>query len=481
MKAIGRKILSGTAWMAVETWGQQAILFTVFILLARLLGPEAIGLAALTMVAPIILAIPVVKGIPEAIVQRPVIEVAHLDSAFWLLTAGGIVISGGIWLSAELIAWAFGQPALLDLVRTISLVVVIQALASVPAAILKRELNFRVLALRTLAGTVSGGAVGIGMAIAGFGVWSLVWMQITKSAVETVVLLVSSTWRPHLRYSNRHTRDLLAFARPIVGFSLWTYVNDEMPKMMLGAFLGPGAVGIYALARRPLELVTQVILSPLTSITLPVVSRLQDDPPRVERFFDAAVRAAGFIGFPAFMGLAAVAPDAIPLLLGGSWDTGILPIQILMLLGLVRTIDGLCAGTVLALGHSSLILKLNMAYTAIAALSLGAAAQVNLEVTMLALVACNLALVPVFLYYTRKLVGINVLKPLSVFPRLAFMTLLMFTAVTAWRLAAEGHATQGVVLAGGILVGVVVYGAAAIGLMRSDLVMAREVLLKMRS
>ncbi|RWL09247.1 MAG: lipopolysaccharide biosynthesis protein, partial [Mesorhizobium sp.] len=74
MKAIGGAIINGAAWVAVETWGRQLAMFAVFVILARHLGPEAFGFATLAMVVPVIVAVPVTRGIPEALIQRPDVE-----------------------------------------------------------------------------------------------------------------------------------------------------------------------------------------------------------------------------------------------------------------------------------------------------------------------------------------------------------------------------------------------------------------------
>jgi O-antigen/teichoic acid export membrane protein len=477
---IGSRIANGTVWLAIETWGQQAMLFIVFVVLARLLDPEAIGLAMLAMVAPIILGVPVTKGLSEAIVQRPKIDAEHLDSVFWLLAGVGISLSLVVWVSASLISAAFGQPLIEELTRYTSLVIAVQGVATVPIAILKRHLDFRVLAIRTFSGTTVGGAVGIGMAVAGYGVWSLVLMQLAKACVETIVLLVAGEWKPRLYFSYARCRELFGFAGPIVGFSLWSYINDEMPKVILGGLLGPHAVGIYGLARRPLEFLTNVFLTPLAGIAMPAVARLQNEPAKIDRFFDSSIRVSALVGFPAFMGLAAVAPDAIPLVFGDHWTAGVLPVQILMFLGLVRTVDSICAGAVLALGQSGLILKLNIAYTLLGVVLMTVAAHFGISAMMAAIVVCNLALVPVLLRYTHLLVGIDATKPLEVLPRVAAATALMLAAVTAWRLAAAGAMPDVAMLVLAVVIGAVVYAAAAMVLLRPDLLAARNLLLKAR-
>src|SRR5688500_8802928 len=117
MTSLGARIVGSSVWAAVETWGRQALMIAVFVIVARYLGPEAFGLAALAMVVPIVLAVPVTQGVPEALIQRAEVQPIHFDSAFWLLTVSGTLLAALIWLLAGTIATAFGQPSLADLVR----------------------------------------------------------------------------------------------------------------------------------------------------------------------------------------------------------------------------------------------------------------------------------------------------------------------------------------------------------------------------
>lgn len=480
LSRIAGRIVSGVFWSAAETWGRQLALFVIFVILAQYLGPKELGLAALAAVAPAILTIPVVQGFPDALVQRPQIDRDHFDSVFWLLFSVGLGISTSIYLAAPLIAGFFGEPLLAELIRWTSLVVAIQALAAVPTAILKRELDFRMLAIRTITGTILSGAVGIGMAVSGYGVWSLIGMQLTKVCSEAVILLVFSRWRPRLVFSIARCRDLSGFAVPLIVQSLWTFVNEELPKIILGAIIGPVAVGIYAFARRLLDLLVQGLLSPLTNIAMPAVSRLQAQPEKIDQFFDTGIRIAGLVGFPAFVGFAAIAPDAVPLIFGAHWAGAVLPVQILMILGLLRTVDSLCGLTMLALGHSKLVLTLNVTYTLIFLIAFPAGAAIGLETALAAQILCNLVLVPIFLWLAHRKTGLDVRTPLTFFPRLAVASAVLFVVVTGWRLGLPADTPPVIAVGSSLLVGAAVYGLMAILLMRPDLFRARETLLRMR-
>jgi O-antigen/teichoic acid export membrane protein len=317
------------------------------------------------------------------------------------------------------------------------------------------------------------------MAIQGAGVWSIVAMTVSKTLVETAILFFCSAWRPRLRFSFTHCRQLLGFAWPITAQSLWLFVNEELPKVVLGMFLSTQAVGIYSFARRPLELLIQGFLTPLTTVAMPAVSRIQGDREQINRLFNAGIRTAGMIGFPVFIGFAAIAPQAVPLIFGAQWTSAVTAVQLLMLMGLLRTVDSLCALTLLGLGYSKLILRFDIIFTGLAVVLLPVAAQISLEAVMGALVICNLVLVPVFLMVAQRTANVDVLRPLRVFPRLGAATALMFGVVAMFDLG--DSISPWAALALQVAVGAAVYCAAVLLWMRADLLLARNVLLKMQS
>ncbi|MCG8440252.1 MAG: lipopolysaccharide biosynthesis protein [Caulobacterales bacterium] len=481
MTSIGQKIARGAAWSAVETWGRQAVMFLVFALLARLLGPEAYGLIALSMVAPLVLAVPVTKGVPEALIQRRDIDDIHLDSAFWTLVGAGAALTAAIWASAGMIAAAFHEPILEQTVRWTSLVVFIQAIAAVPGAVLKRALKFRLFALRTLLGTVSGGVVGVTMALAGCGVWSLVGLQLTKVTLEMLVLVLAGAWRPRLRFSAARARELLAFAAPVTGRATVILAKDQIPNVVLGIFLGPAAVGIYALARRLYEMLVEAVLSPIVNITMPAISRLQGDAPKIDQFFDTVARLAALAAFPAFAGLAAVAPLAVPVVFGEQWSAAAPVVQIIMVLGAARALDSLCGATLTALGHAASAFWFTLAGALLSAVFTAIGAQFGVAAATAGFVAASLILLPVYVPFTGRTAGVDIARPLAIYPALAAATGLMALAVTLILRAAPAEAPAVLVLAGGVATGALVYGAAVFAMMRPAVLDARDALLRLRS
>lgn len=467
-------------WTAAASWGSQIVSFAVFVALARYLSPAQFGLATLAMIPPFFLVLFVTTGLVDALVQRRDVEPGHFSSAFWFISATGFALTGLIYLGADPIAGLFRQAEMASLLRWSCLIVLVEALAMTPVAVLRRDLAFRALALRNLFSSSAGAAVGFGAAALGCGVWSLIAYQIARTTAGTIFAFCAARWRPSLRYSHARLRELLPFARPIVAQSLLAFFNGEAPSFLLGAFLGPAAVGVYSFARRPFQVLWDVCITPLVGLIMPTVSRIQDDPKKIDRFFNAALRMTALCAFPVFIGFAAVAPVAVPIVFGPQWSGAVMLVAILTPLAVLAIVDALCVYTILALGHSTLVFRLKAGFTAVCAAPVVIAAHVSPEALAATVVVGQLLFLPVMLFCARRIAGVDVRKPLDIFPKLAFVSLLMFLAARVVQLGAPAHASQLAVLAFAILIGAAVYIAGAFGLARGDFMLARDLMLKTR-
>ncbi|MBK7917791.1 MAG: oligosaccharide flippase family protein [Chloroflexi bacterium] len=138
VKNLRQQAAKGVVWTAIGNWGNQIATIIVFIVLTRLLGPEAFGLVAMATVFTSFMAIFAEQGLGQAIVQREQLEPEHLDTAFWtnLLVGTGLTLLS-IMLSG-LVAKIFREPKLQPVVAILSVTFVLTALSSTQQALLQR-------------------------------------------------------------------------------------------------------------------------------------------------------------------------------------------------------------------------------------------------------------------------------------------------------------------------------------------------------
>ncbi|WP_171236666.1 oligosaccharide flippase family protein, partial [Ruegeria sp. HKCCA6837] len=159
--SLGQRFASGVAWMSVGVWAEQAFNFIIIAILARLLGAEAFGLLAMAAAFVLFSEFLVRESISDILLTHDELSPDRLDSVFWILALLGGILMTVLFLAAGPVARFYGEDVVQDLLVGLSPTVMMIALTAVPVAILRREMKFRVLALRAIAGAVVGGIVGI--------------------------------------------------------------------------------------------------------------------------------------------------------------------------------------------------------------------------------------------------------------------------------------------------------------------------------
>jgi O-antigen/teichoic acid export membrane protein len=219
----------------------------------------------------------------------------------------------------------------------LSLLVVLEGFSIVQQAVMERQLDFKKLALRANMAVLLGGAVGVPLALAGAGVWALVAQQIVGDVTLLVFLWAMSTWRPRLRFSRRHARDLLGFSVNVFAANLAGFVNRRGDALLLGLFFGPVAVGIYRFADRVIDVVLDVTMRPIGVVTLPVLSRLQAEPERLREAVATCLRTTMVATVPVMLVLFASADEVVGVL-GSEWEPAADVLRLLALVGIGKAI-----------------------------------------------------------------------------------------------------------------------------------------------
>ncbi len=344
------KVIRGAFWSLVQGWGSQFGSLAVFFLLARLLTPDDFGLVALASVFLAFMQIFLTQGFADALVQRETLQPQHLDAAFWTSVGAG----GGLMLlgfgSAPLVASFFQTPALAPVLCALSSLLLVSSLGSIQQAQLQRKFAFKALAARNLLGIASGGLAGIGLALAGWGVWALVGQQLVQEVVSTVVLWQASAWRPRWRFSWQHWRELSNFGLNQLAFGFLAFFNNRADDFLIGYYLGPTSLGYYSLAYRILTAMTNLLINSSNQIALPAFSRLQTEPERFRAAFYRATQLTSTIAFPIFGSVAVLAPELINTLFGEQWRPAVPVLQILAVVGALRSVTYFKSSVLLAMG-----------------------------------------------------------------------------------------------------------------------------------
>jgi O-antigen/teichoic acid export membrane protein len=337
MSLVARTV-SAVGWSTGAKIVQQAVQFGLSVLLMRLLGPESFGLVAMVLVFSGFAGIFGDMGFSSALVQRQVVTEEHQSTAFWLTAGLGLLISLLLLLASPAIAAFYGEPELQRIAAWIALGFVFTTPGLVPRALLRRQMRFdRLAKIDVLAMTISGGVAAVA-AWRGAGVWSLVGQQLTSAAIGSGAALWMVNWRPRGIFSQQALRELAGYGAGLTGFTVINYWARSADNLLVGRFMGTGALGLYSRAYFLMLMPLKQITGVLAPIMLPALSSIQGDKERVRRAYLRATRLITFLAFPAMLGLAVVADPFVRGIYGLGWAEVVPLIQILAIVGVIQTL-----------------------------------------------------------------------------------------------------------------------------------------------
>lgn len=406
--SLQQKAIKGVVWTALQNWGSQALFFVTFLILARVLGPQTFGLVSMANVFIHFVQALLGQSFADAIVQRKELEPEHLDTAFWVNLGIGVTLFVMGIAFAPWIGVGFKQSELVPIIRFLSLSVVLNALSSTHQALLRRELNFKSLALRQLAGQFVGSLVAIVMSLTGFGVWSIVSQQLLSNLVGTILLWRMTNWRPHFRLSRSHFQDLFNFGINVIGMNILVFMSLRSDDLLIGYYLGPVALGYYSVAYRLLITITQLLTDTIRQIVLPTFARLQDDLEKMRRAFYTATELISFVSLPAFLGMAVLAPELVLSLFGEQWRNSIPVMQILAFVGLLQSLFNFSGAVIMSLGKPSWNLGIMTLDTIVKVIAFRVGVEWGITTVALGLLIATFSTSPLRLTILQRLLKFNV-------------------------------------------------------------------------
>jgi O-antigen/teichoic acid export membrane protein len=448
----------GAFWGTVERAATQGISFLVVLVLARLLGPENYGLVTLAATIALLGQMLLGETFSEALVQAKTLEAEHVSTLFWVLLGASLSAAASIMAAADFLSLQFEQPQLAPILRALSPLLVVTALQAVPAALFKRDLNFRALAVASTSGTVMGGLAGMTLAFAGFGPWSLVANLLTQNTIIAATIWRQSRFRPSFIYSHRHLRDLWSYGQYTFLLRIAAFTANQSPRILIGYLFGPAALGAFSLGLRIIEVMIQLLTLPSANVAVPVIAKVREEPQRLERAILSATQLTALTSAPAFFGLAAIAPILVPLVFGGHWTQSVPIVQILAIYGVVVSYVLIWNGIIGGLGRPDINLTTSVIAAVLSVSLVLLASRWGLMATSLVFVIRGYVIAPLQPFFISRLTGIRAVKQFRVLGPIVLAAAGMALAVESL-LAGLGDVLTPIFLAPlAIAVGGTVYG-----------------------
>jgi len=361
--SLSQAAAGGIRWTTLSMVVITVIQIVRLVVLGRILGPEAFGLLAMMLVVVGFAEMLGQMGVSEAIIQRPNPTHIELSSLYWMNIVLGGLLYVVLLLATPLIASLYSTPELTQLLPWVALAFLVSPWGTQFKARLQKQLDFKPIAIIEIVAAIIGTSLAIVMAWQGFDVWSLVWGQLAQNTVMALALVLVG-WRyqmlPGFYFNYRAITPYLPFGLHIVGSNILNYFNTRVDQLMVGTLLGPQALGYYSMA---FNLVLQPIarINPiLTRVAFPVLTRVRNDKARLKKGYFRMLDLLTTVNAPVLIGVAAVAPLLIPVVLGDQWLPIVPLIQVLALYSLMRSTGNVGGSLILSCGRANIAFYWNL-------------------------------------------------------------------------------------------------------------------------
>jgi teichuronic acid exporter len=347
-------------WAMIERLAPLAISFVVSVIVARMVAPAAYGLVAMLSMFMALGQAFTELGFGAALVQQKEVTQDDETTVFVINLIAGLLITLALCAISPLVAMFMRQHILIQLLCVQSLGLLIASTALVQFAKLSRQMHFKLGAVIELVATIVSGLIGIAMARAGLGVWSLVGLGLSRELVRAAGAWILVGWRPSGRFSKARAASMWAYSGRLLYASLFHRVVTNLYSILIGRIYAPAALGLYTRAIGLQSLPTGLIAGIVQRVAFPLFSRNQDNRALLLRTLRRQIRLLVLATSAAMGLLAAVAADLVPWLLGNHWAGTVPLLEILCIAGVLSAAFPLHSQMTMALGESRVFLKVEM-------------------------------------------------------------------------------------------------------------------------
>ena len=449
--------ISPTSWVTAQNLFKQLFTIALFAIQAPLLGPKAFGLIALVMVFVGFCEYVLEITGTDALISIRDIEPQHYSTMTTMNVVAAAVMGAGIFVFAPTIGALFREPQLADILHVMSALPMLTVLSSAPNAACRRELDFQPLVTRLLASTVAGGVVGLVLTFMDYGVWALVWQAIVQRVLNVAILWKLVKMPFQMGFSQRHFQDLKRFGTPMLVSQGMSWGADQIPRYILGLYLGASELGLFSLAGRLSDTVLQLAVSPRYAVARIEMRRFAENRDGIEAFTRDVLTHISVLTFPLCLGAAAVMPLLFTTWLNARWAGGVIPAQ-LMMLGILPYITHYTLSAALMGTNNQSKIAFNATVQTITLVLVSLVfAPMGLIIATAAIACRPLLTASIPVYFARKYCGLGVRLAILGQIRPFSAAAVMAGVVYGLEVALRGHMSDGALLVSLVGVGALTY------------------------
>lgn len=412
-KSLKEKSIKGVFWNLIEKFGIQFIKLTLGIILARLLTPKDYGLIGMVTVFFVVAQVFIDSGFGYAYIQKKNANEVDASTIFFFNFLVSIAIYILLWFFAPIIARFYSENQLIVLIRTMSVVIIINSFSVIQISKLTKDVNFRNKTIILLISAIVAGSAGIVTALLNYGVWSLVVQGIVRASLTSLGLWIAYKWKPLWIFSLQSLRSMFSFSYWVLLTSIIRTVFDNIYTLTIGKFFPMAELGFYTKAKSFQSIVSQQPSQAIGAVAFPVFSQLQDDKNDLKKAMRKFSRHTLFFVAPISAILIVIAKPMFLVLLTEKWLPMVPYFQFLCIAGLLYPIHLMNVLILTAQGKTNLNFLISMIKNSLRIINLAIMYRFGVVYIIYGEIIVSLIALIINSYFTKKFINYGVFEQLK--------------------------------------------------------------------
>lgn len=424
-----KKTIFGALWNALELFSGKFIQIFVTIILARILVPADFGTIALLVIFTELSKVLLDSGFSQALIRKKNATEEDYNSIFYFNILIGIILYTLLYTLSPFISNFYNYPELTNIARIVFLTIIINSFGIVQNAIVIRDINFKVLAKRTIIANLLAGILAIYMANNGFGVWSLVIQIVVAALLRVVLLWITSNWKPSLNFSINPIKKLFSFSVNLLFTGVIDVIASNIQMLLIGKYYTSADLGFYSQSKILSAMPSQILTSIVKNVTYPVLSVINNDLIKVKQAYRKIITIAMFVIVPVMLILVAIGNNLIPFVLGEKWIPSVEYFMLLSFVGAIYPLYSINQNIFLARGNSKSLLKVSIIQKLIAISGIVITIQISVLALVISYMVTTLINTLIIMYYAGKEINYTFKEQINDIIGIVSISFLMFTII----------------------------------------------------
>lgn len=359
-KTLKDRTTTALIWSFIDKFGQQIVYFGTGIVLGRNLTSVEYGILGSLIIFIAVSTILVGSGYSRAFLNRKEIKKEDFNAFFYYSTGLGILLYLILFISAPLIGSFFDNHDLILYSRVIFLSVIFTSFMIVPSTVMTSQMNLSGIAKANIFSLIPTSAITIYLAVSNYGVWALIVQNVSFAFFKAIFYNYFSGWRPGIKSNFKVLKEMSSFSSKFLLTNIITALSNYVYNIIIGKVYNLGQLGFFQNANNYKEIPTTIISQTFKSVSMPILSGINDDEERMKRVMSKMIQTIAFIGMPVMLGMILIAKPFYIVIITEYWLPSVPIFQILCVAGMFTIFNSVIEESILSKGKSGALLKLEI-------------------------------------------------------------------------------------------------------------------------